>query len=131
MLVKLNPVCLLKKFELNRCILWRKCIMFYSNFLLWYRKAGTVHVADFETHNYKGFGLTKNFSCSFSLDNLYVGHTSYCCSLHFFNFLFCWIIIDSRALFTRDILTHNIVIKRYSDKKIFSRHWLLLAKVSS
>jgi len=36
-----------------------------------------------------------------------------------------------KALFTRDNLTHNIAIKRYCDKKIFLRHRLLLAKVSS
>ncbi len=27
-----------------------------------------------------------------------------------------------KALFTRDILTHNIAIKRYCDKKIFLGH---------
>jgi len=36
-----------------------------------------------------------------------------------------------KALFTRDILTHNIAMKRYCDKKIFSRHRLVLAKIRS
>ncbi len=36
-----------------------------------------------------------------------------------------------KASFTRDILTHNIAIKRYCDKKIFLSHWLIMAKVSS
>jgi len=35
------------------------------------------------------------------------------------------------ALFTRDILTHNIAIKRYCDKKIFLSQGCLKAKVSS
>jgi len=35
------------------------------------------------------------------------------------------------ALFTRDILTDNIAIKRYCDKNIFLRHRYLKAKVSS
>ena len=38
----------------------------------------------------------------------------------------------SKALFTRDILAHNISIKRYWDKKIFLSHgFQWLAKVSS
>ena len=40
-------------------------------------------------------------------------------------------ICPSKALFTRDILTHNIAIKRYYDKNIFLSHWFLLVKVSS
>jgi hypothetical protein len=41
------------------------------------------------------------------------------------------ITLQDKALFTRDILTHNISIKRYCDKKIFLSHGFLLAKVSS
>jgi hypothetical protein len=36
-----------------------------------------------------------------------------------------------KALFKRDILTHNIAIKRYYDKNIFLSHGYLKAKVSS
>jgi hypothetical protein len=31
-------------------------------------------------------------------------------------------ITQLKALYTRDILTHNIAIKRYCDKNIFLRH---------
>ncbi len=43
--------------------------------------------------------------------------------------IFLWIRLMS--LFTRDILTHNIAIKRYCDKKIFLSHGYLKGKVSS
>jgi hypothetical protein len=36
-----------------------------------------------------------------------------------------------KALFTRDILMHNIATKRYCDKNIFLSHGCLKAKVSS
>jgi len=41
------------------------------------------------------------------------------------------IIKSSKALFTQDILTHNIAIKRYCDKNIFLSHRYIKAKVSS
>jgi len=39
--------------------------------------------------------------------------------------------VQVKALFTRDILTHNIAIKRYFDKNIFLSHGCLKAKLSS
>jgi len=42
-----------------------------------------------------------------------------------------YIFVLFKALFIRDILAHNIAIKRYCDKKIFLSHRFLLAKVSS
>ncbi len=36
-----------------------------------------------------------------------------------------------KALFTRDILAHNIAIKRYWDKNIFLSHGYLKGKVTS
>jgi len=73
------------------------------------------------------FGICAQKNCSWNFGEIDP------CSIYCSIFLdeLSWFTKQDEALFTRDILTRNIAIKRYCDKKIFLRHGTLQAKVSS